>query len=211
METPDHISALRLVGGNVALDFANTAEGAPGEKIEPEHLLGYEDLVYWGHHAGLLSDEVGERLLREERKRPSEANAVLSRALEFRDHVYEIFRAIAEGDEPPAEDLGTLRLAECEALSHARLVPGDGGYVWKWEDDGDLARVLWPVAHATTELLTGGSLERVKACAGCRWLFVDESKNGSRRWCSMEDCGTREKVRRYVERRAGRRGQAGQR
>jgi predicted RNA-binding Zn ribbon-like protein len=65
--------------------------------------------------------------------------------------------------------------------------------------------VLWPVAYAATELLTSGPLGRVKNCAGCNWLFVDESKNRSRRWCSMEECGTHAKMRRYVARRAAKR------
>jgi predicted RNA-binding Zn ribbon-like protein len=80
----------------------------------------------------------------------------------------------------------------------------EGHFVWVWLD-GDLSRVLWAVAHAATELLTSGPLERIKACVGCRWLFLDRSKNRSRRWCTMEECGTHEKVRRYLERRAARR------
>ena len=61
------------------------------------------------------------------------------------------------------------------------------------------------VARAAYDLLTGDHLARVKVCAGCHWLFLDRSKNGSRRWCSMEDCGTSAKMRRYVARRAARR------
>jgi predicted RNA-binding Zn ribbon-like protein len=59
--------------------------------------------------------------------------------------------------------------------------------------------------HAAVELLTTGPLDRIKACAGCRFVFVDESKNRSRRWCSMEDCGTTAKMRRYVARRSANR------
>jgi predicted RNA-binding Zn ribbon-like protein len=77
--------------------------------------------------------------------------------------------------------------------------------VWKWALGEDLAGVLWPVAHSAIELLISGPLGRVKGCAGCNWLFVDESKNRSRRWCSMEECGTHAKMRRYVARRAAKR------
>jgi predicted RNA-binding Zn ribbon-like protein len=65
--------------------------------------------------------------------------------------------------------------------------------------------MLWPVAHAAAALLTGPDVYRVKQCAGCPWLFLDRSRNGSRRWCAMTDCGTNEKIRRYVARRAARR------
>jgi predicted RNA-binding Zn ribbon-like protein len=202
METPDRISELRLVGGNLALDFANTAEGTSEGEIEREHLLGYEGLVFWGCHVGLLSGEDGERLLRKGRERLAEADAIYARALGFRGHLYGVFQAVAEGDDPPAEGVEALRRLECEALSRAKLAPSGGGFAWEWALGGDLAGVLWPVAHAATELLTSGSLERVKGCAGCNWLFVDESKNKSRRWCSMEECGTHAKMRRYVARRA---------
>jgi predicted RNA-binding Zn ribbon-like protein len=73
-----------------------------------------------------------------------------------------------------------------------------------WRRD-ELESPLWPVAHATYALLTSSRAGRIKRCAGCPWLFLDQSKNGSRRWCSMEICGTNEKMRLYVSRRAARR------
>jgi predicted RNA-binding Zn ribbon-like protein len=205
METPEHISSLRIVGGNLALDFANTAEGTPEGEIEREHLLGYEDLVFWGHRVGYLSAEDGERLLRKGRTRPTEADVVFARALEFRGHLYGLFRAVAGGDDPPADTVEALRLFESEAISRATIVPSGGRFVWKWALGEDLSGVLWPVAHSATELLISGPLRRIKGCAGCNWLFVDESKNRSRRWCSMEECGTHAKMRRYVARRAAKR------
>jgi len=205
METPGRISSLRLIGGNLALDFANTAEGTSDGEIEREHLLGYEDLVFWGHRVGFLSGEDGERLLRKGRVRPAEADAVFARALEFRGHLYGLFRAVAGGDNPPAESVEALRLFESEAISRAALAPTGGGFVWKWALGENLTGVLWPVAHSATELLISGPLGRVKRCAGCNWLFVDESKNRSRRWCAMEECGTHAKMRRYVAQRAAKR------
>jgi predicted RNA-binding Zn ribbon-like protein len=205
METPDNISALRVIGGNLALDFANTAEGTPDGEIERENFLSYEDLVFWGYHVGILSGGDGERLLRKGRESPVEAHAVFARALGFRGHLYGLFRAVAEGKQPPAESVEALRRYECETLSHADLVPSGGGFAWEWAVGDELAGVLWPIAHAATGLLTSGPLGRIKGCAGCNWLFVDESKNKSRRWCSMEDCGTHAKMRRYVARRAAKR------
>jgi predicted RNA-binding Zn ribbon-like protein len=205
METPEHIERLRVVGGNLALDFVNTVEGEPEEDPGFESLRSYEDLVAWGHRVGVLSEGRSLRLLREARERSSEAEATHARALELRDDLYELFRAVAGGMGPSPGSLEALRRAESEALSRARLAPGEGSFIWEWPDDTDLAGVLWPVVHAATELLTSGPLDRVKACAACRWLFVDESKNRSRRWCTMEVCGTHEKVRRYLERRAAKR------
>ena len=189
----------------MALDFANTAEGTLEGKIERENILSYEDLVFWGYHVGILSGEDGERLLRKGRESPVEAHAVFARALGFRGHLYGLFRAVAEGKQPPTESVEALRRYECETLSHADLVPSGGGFAWEWAVGDELAGVLWPIAHAATGLLTSGPLGRIKGCAGCNWLFVDESKNKSRRWCSMEDCGTHAKMRRYVARRAAKR------
>jgi predicted RNA-binding Zn ribbon-like protein len=206
METPDHLSSLRLVGGHLALDFANTVEGTPEGEMEREHLFGYEDLVFWGYRVGLLSEEDSERLLRERQQRPAKADAIYAQALEFRGHLYVVFRAVAKGDSPPAERVEALRWFECEALSHAKLVPiGDGGFKWEWAIGGELAGMLWPVAHSATELLTSGPLGRVKSCVGCNWLFVDQSRNKSRRWCTMEECGIHAKMRRYIARRAAKR------
>jgi predicted RNA-binding Zn ribbon-like protein len=202
METPDHISALRVVGGNLALDFANTAEGTPEGEIEREHLLSYADLVFWGCHVGILSGEDVERLLRKGHERSTEADTVYALSLGFRGHLYGLFRAVAEGEHPPAESVEALHRNECEALSRAGLAPSGGRFAWEWAVGDGLAGVLWPVAHSATVLLTSGPLERIKGCAGCNWLFVDDTKNRSRRWCSMEDCGTHAKMRRYVARRA---------
>jgi len=59
------------------------------------------------------------------------------------------------------------------------------------------------VARSAAELLTSQKLGRVKVCAGegCGWIFLDESRNGSRRWCDSRDCGNRERVRRHLARR----------
>lgn len=74
-------------------------------------------------------------------------------------------------------------------------------YRWQWDHGDDLRSPLRALAHATVELLAEAPLDRLKRCAGCRWLFLDASKNRSRHWCSMEECGTHAKKRRYVERR----------
>ncbi len=206
METSDHIAKLRVIGGDVALDFVNTVDGEPGGETEFDHLRDYGDLVAWGRRVGLLSEGSARRLLQEAEEQPSEAEATYARTLLLRDALYEIFGAVARKEHPPEHSLELLRREECAVLARARLVPKGEGYAWEWPDDGDVGRVLSPVVHAAVELLTSGPLDRVKACAGCHWLFVDESKNRSRRWCTMEVCGTNEKVRRYLARRAAGRG-----
>jgi predicted RNA-binding Zn ribbon-like protein len=202
METPDYIEGLRIVGGDLALDFVNTEDGDP----PAECLRDYGDLVSWSVRVALLSADEGERLLGEATRKPEEAEAAYREALALRGALYGVFRAIAEGGDAPERDLETLRGYEREALSRAKLVQDDGGFAWEWIDGRDLAGMLWPIAHAATGLLTSGDLGRLKLCAGCYWVFLDASRNRSRRWCTMEVCGTDEKKRRYVAKRAARSG-----
>ena len=201
METPGYIEELRIVGGHLALDFVNTVDG----EARFETLRGYRDLVAWSVRLDVLTVDEGERLVREANCRSEVAEAVYRDALALRDAIYNIFRAIAEGGNPPSGDLEVLRGYEREALSRGRLARGDDGFEWEWKESRDLARMLWPVAHAATVLLTSGGLDRLKLCVGCYWLFLDASRNRSRRWCTMEVCGTHEKARRYVAKRAARR------
>ena len=203
METPEHIERLRIVGGDVALEFVNTEDGDP----PVECLQGYGDLVAWSVLVGLFSAEEGERLVGEADLRPEDVEGVYRDALRLRGALYGVFRALAEGGDVPERGLETLRGYEREALSRGKLVQGDRGFSWEWEDGRDLAGMLWPVAHAATRLLTSGDLDRLKLCAGCYWVFLDASRNRSRRWCTMEVCGTDAKMRRYVAKRAAKRGE----
>ena len=201
METPEYIERLRIIGGDVALDFVNTEDGDP----PLECLRGYGDLVAWGVLVGLLSVEEGELLMGEADLRPGDAEAAYRDALTLRGALYRVFRAVAEDEAPASRDLEILREHEREALSRGKLVQEDRGFRLEWRDERDLARILWPVAHAAAGLLTSGTLDRLKLCAGCYWVFLDTSRNHSRRWCTMEVCGTDEKKRRYVAKRASRR------
>lgn len=205
METLNDVSRMRVVGGDLALDYVNTQSGPPTGPPDDDVLRGYEDVVAWARYVGAITEPEAARLRRQARVEPDGAQAVFRRALRVRDYLDEVFRAAARGGQPASRHLTRLRDDAAEALAHAQLVPLDGHYTWRWTDTHDLGRPLWPIVHAAAELLTTGPLQRLKTCAGCRFIFVDESKNRSRRWCSMEDCGTAEKIRRYVTRRAANR------
>jgi predicted RNA-binding Zn ribbon-like protein len=201
METPAHVAAQRIVGGSLALDLLNTQNGPAGGAPEDDALRDYRDVVAWAAYVGMLSPDEAEGLLRRSRRHPDAARAVHERVLATRGYLYEAFHAIATGRTPPPSAITRLRRDEADALAHAELVRVGDAYEWRWSDD-DLARPLWPVVHDALRLLTDGPLDRVKGCATCRFHFLDLSKNRSRRWCSMDDCGTADKMRKYVARRA---------
>jgi predicted RNA-binding Zn ribbon-like protein len=197
------VSTVPLEGGHLALDFANTVGGLRIDPPSPadELLDSYEDLVVWCVRLGVIDEPDGQALIRAAAADEKAARRTLRRAKTLRELVYAIFRAIADGGEPPAELLDELRDAERGALGTAQLAPGDGAMRWTWPPPRELADPLLPITHAAVELLTSGPLDHLKVCGNCRWLFLDQSRNHSRRWCSMDECGTQMKQRRFVERR----------
>ena len=195
-----------LEGGHLALDFVNTIGGLRNEPPSPEDELfeTYDDLLDWCVRLDVISEADARRLRRAAARDDKGARRALRRARELRELIYAVFRPIADGAEPPAELLDKLRDADRDALADAQLAPTDdrlGAMRWTWPPPRDLADPLRPIAHAAVELLTNGPLEHVKICGNCRWLFLDQSRNHSRRWCSMNECGTQMKQRRFVERR----------
>lgn len=134
---------------------------------------------------------------------PDGARAVFERALRLRAAIDATFRAIARGDEPAGDDLRAIQVEYLDAAGLAALARSDGRFGWSWQDERDLRRVLWPLVASALELLSGGDLTRVRECPGsddCGWLFYDDSRNRTRRWCSMDGCGSRVKMRRYYAR-----------
>ena len=196
-----------LTGGALCLDFVNTGDSRPTRERK-ELLHRYEDLLAWARQAGALSARHAAGLQREASRRPGEAQAVLDRARTVRETLFILFAAAAAGRALPAAELHSLDPAVTAALDRLRLAPAPGtGARWAWADGPELDRPLWPVLRSAADLLTSADLARVRECAAetCAWLFIDHSKNRSRRWCDMSVCGNRDKVRRHRQRRrAGR-------
>ena len=199
------LDELSLVGGRLCLDFVNTV-GSRGATNLRDRLRGYPELLWWGVRAGVIGEEERRELMRRAERSPGAAEAAFRRAVEFREASWRVFRAVEDGVAPDPDDLATVNREVARAMSHARLVPAEAGFAWGWDDAPEPDRVLWPVARSAAELLASPELRRVGRCAGedCGWLYLDTSKNHSRRWCDMKDCGNRAKVRRHYRRqRAG--------
>lgn len=195
-----------LSGGRLCLDFANTVGGMRG--VTPrERLAGYPDLVEFARQAGAVDDARARRLLAEARRRPAEAERAFAEAVALREALYRIFLARAERRPPAGEDLERLSTALGAALAHRRLERRGDGFALAWEADaGALDAPLWPVVLSAADVLTSGAeADRVRVCGlfethECSWLFVDETRAGTRRWCSMQDCGNKAKARRHHRR-----------
>lgn len=203
-EPGTEIATLSLLGGHMCLDFVNTLDARASEHPH-EYLASYADLVAWSQHAAGLSARTAQQLLQAAARRPIDAAGVLQQAIELREAIYRIFVAVAHQVEVSMDsaDLGRLNCALSRVLAQTRIVPAANGFMWAWnESEEALDQMLWPMTRSAMDLLTSADLERVRECAceSCGWLFLDTSKNRSRRWCSMEACGNRTKARRHYAR-----------
>jgi predicted RNA-binding Zn ribbon-like protein len=203
MKTEEHpVATLPLIGGSLCLDFTNTV-GSWGDSQPSEWLDNYAGLVAWSCHAGALDKRNAPRLLRAAARQPEDAARVYARAVALRAALYGIFRSRIDGKRARIDQLAVLNGILSGALAQARLAATPNGIEWSWMGKGaGLDCLLWPLARSAAELLTSPLADHLRHCANdtCGWLFVDMSRNGSRRWCSMSDCGNRAKARQYLAR-----------
>ena len=197
-------SAFELNAGRLCLDFANTVRARPlSDKIEL--INDYTSLLSWARQATILTPGEAAALTETAREQPRAAADALAQARSLREALYGVFSALAAGLPAPTTDLHTINRAIGKAMARAGLSPSPrGGFEWSWPDAPLGAdRVAWWVARSAAELLTSNDLTGVRECAGydCGRLFMDGTKNRSRRWCAMASCGNRAKGRRHYERR----------
>ena len=187
-------------GGRLCLDFVNTAlgraSGSPSEKLED-----YGHLLNWGVQAHIVDQKRAERLLETAQERPGEAEQSLQETRTFREALYRLL--VTDREAHDQADLAVFNSTLAEALGYSRLVEHDSGLALGWDEQAlPFNRVLWDVVRSAVELLTSDDMQVIRTCANksCDWVFLDTSKNRSRRWCSMKSCGNRAKARRHQER-----------
>jgi predicted RNA-binding Zn ribbon-like protein len=190
METAEPTAAtMRLDGGHPALDLVNTVYGQVGGPIEHDVLRGPADLVVLAGRMGLAEDSV------------EGSASALRAARELRSALDALLRAQLAGTAGPPAAVDRLAERVRAGYAAARLATTPGGWEWTWSPD-DPHTPVHRLSLAAVELLTDPSeLARLRCCAGCCWLYLDHSRGAGRRWCSMADCGTNAKKRRYVQRR----------
>lgn len=188
-----------LIGGWLCLDFTNTADGDVNNEWT-EQLNTYADLVGWAQQADLVDETRAAHLLAEAAARPAEAQAVLEHARQLRLMLYQVFSAVARDEVPNLTDFNR---AINEAARHLQSVLKAGDYTWDWSTEPQaLDQMLWPVIWSGVDLLHSPQRKLIRECSGitCSWLFMDTSRNHSRRWCDMKDCGNRAKARAHYHR-----------
>ena len=196
----------KYVGGDPAIDLVNTIDWTTRGQTD-ERITSYERLTDWAEGAALITPRLGNALRARAGGAPREAERALRRATALRSTLRRLFVAIAHGVEAPATALAELNESLHAAMDRLQLTSGSGssGGVLRWGWAGaseHLDAMLWPVARSAAELLVSDDASRIKECdaADCGWQYIDRSRNGLRRWCQMEVCGTREKSRRRAAR-----------
>jgi predicted RNA-binding Zn ribbon-like protein len=190
----------KLYAGHPALELVNTLD-LRFSATTLELIPTYRDLLRLATQLELMTAEQARRLTRTTSER--DAHRVLASTFELREAVSAVFYNRMDGGKPRAADLEILEKHFRAAALHRSLQAGAGHLVWSWagaERDAEIP--LWKLAQAAADLLVSTEAELVKDCGDptCRWLFLDLSKNHTRRWCDMKTCGNRMKARRHQAR-----------
>ena len=194
-------TSFEWIGGQVALDFTNTVTWRR-DGVDRERLRSYADLLKWSGQAGLLQTATVVALQKAARARPKAAAAAHRDALRARAALHALFVALATGRRTPADVLASLNTWIRGAMTHLALRSDGHRVSVGWDAVGRLDRPLWPLLKATVDLLTSSEVSHLRLCANpeCGWVFIDRSRKGNRRWCSMRECGSRAKARAYYHR-----------
>jgi predicted RNA-binding Zn ribbon-like protein len=194
-----------LCGGHAALDFVNSLDNRFGDNEPVELLADYGALLRFAEQSRLLDARRARRLAQ---VAPAAAERALRSARQLREALAAALYARVDGRAMPAAKLRTLerhlhRAGRHRELRWERGRQGSGALCWEWgRFEGQAELPVWLLAESAGELMMSETMARVSACGAdtCRWLFLDTSRNHTRRWCDMKVCGNRMKARRFQAR-----------
>ena len=194
---------LKLLGGRLCLDFVNTLDWRGTDRPQ-EFLNTIDDLVAWSRHVGICSRQETRKLYKIAEQSEVEAKSVLNRAVKLRETIYRLFAASIVVHSPVREDLSVFNEILGRSMKESQIKATKDGYAW--DIIGNKTKLDWilnPIIHSAAEILVSDELKKVKTCAdaACGWLFIDVSRNQSRRWCDMKDCGNRAKANRFYQKK----------
>ncbi len=192
---------IKLIGGALCIDFVNTVDGY-GCEDPGEYFNNYQDLIDWSRHVGTITAGEAKTLSRSAAAHPTDAKSVHSSAIKLRQAIYRIFTMTLQDSSRAQNDLAVFNNYLTAAMKRSRIVKSEKGFHWDMAGNkSELDWILNPVVRSAADLLISEELGRIKKCADptCGWLFLDISRNRSRRWCDMRDCGNRAKASRFYK------------
>jgi predicted RNA-binding Zn ribbon-like protein len=178
-----------FIAGHIVLDLTNTVFDRSNPAADNELLKTPADVLSWCESAGLC--ETAPRLTR------AAARKLVADVHEVREHAWAVFEAVSRGETVPTEHFGSLLEVAGAGTRAGHLAHIDTGL--------DLLAAKGFAPKAIPSMLSMLAVhafftlppERIRACNRCGWLFLDSSRGGRRRWCSMTTCGNREKASRH--------------
>ncbi|MBS0029684.1 CGNR zinc finger domain-containing protein [Chitinophaga sp. 22321] len=198
MSAPKSIATLRLDGGVLCLDFINTIDNR--KKISTcDYLNNFKELLQWYAHTGALSPKIIHTLERLAKDYPQKAAIVFEKSIVLRELLHRLFAAFMSGKNPVATDLVQFNSYIGEAYANIEMAWQAGTGKLHFNAPA-LEQVYWWLVKSAAELYTSASPAQIKECPACGWIFMDKSRNGSRKWCSMSTCGDVDKVTRNYQR-----------
>ena len=185
---------------SLSIDFANTVAYRGSTSEDSLHNLG--DLFTWLAAAKALPEPAVTALPKLIAGAHSDAVRLFNDAISLREMIYSMLRAVARHLAPPAGDLQRLNHALGEAPLRLSLAQAGAEMGWRVAIEPTAASLLAPILWSAADIIAGPDSARLRECANdqCLWLFLDDSKNGTRRWCSMQACGNRAKAHRHYQR-----------
>lgn len=207
METAGPLAEERfdMGAGALCLNFVNTRNYRGSSPEEGEELGCLADWIAWCLQSRILSPHRAEDFLRRASRDAKGRESALLGIQSSRDLLFRILSAAAANQAPERKDLAAFNRVLSPASACMEVVVEDEGFCWRWELPERLDSPLAPILHSAAQLLTcQEELQRLRECAAsnCGWLFLDRTRNRSRRWCDMRVCGNRDKVRRFRRRQA---------
>ena len=198
MQSERQERAFELIAGDAALDLVNTLDWRFRASGTEELLAGYGALIGFCEQSEVLTPKQARSLRREAAE--SAGEKALRSARELREAAAEFLYATLEERKPASSSIAALERLFKDARKQQRLRRDKAALHWDWPE-GELAAEL-PVAVLALRveaLLMSERVQALRECGdpGCRWLFLDTSKNHTRRWCDMKVCGNRMKARRF--------------
>lgn len=183
----------------LCLELCNTASRR-GIEVVSEGLGSYEAWLEWASENGAVSGATREKLARRADEEPAAAAASVMRAIAYREAVFGFFSPEARRSRDPEICMDRLNAGIREAMAHLEIKRPEGAVGWeRAQGVPSLDEPLWACALSAAELAGSPLMGRICECASdtCGWLFLDLSRNRSRRWCDMQTCGNRAKAHRF--------------
>lgn len=175
----------KLIGGSLALDFANLVSYRDTARAH-DWLMPPENVRAWATACGL----------------GAVVDADIAAARDLRECVARVFLALVDSEVPADADIQVLSNLVRERWSRRELTFSRESGVAVWRDEHPTLAAI--IAEDAVRLLTSReALDRLAACDDCRWLFLDTTRNHSRRWCDPADCGNRARQRAHYRRSHG--------